>query len=100
MIINQYYPETDGRAHLYKRYRDSEGRLIEQTVTPDDFEPYFWIDANMSDTLVNNTLARYPGSRIDRSSTAKSLPNLHNPEKNLVKIIAQRPGEIGNMRRD
>ena len=100
MIINQYYPEADGRAHLYKRYRDSEGRLIEQTVTPDDFEPYFWIDANMSDTLVNNTLARYPGSRIDRSSTAKSLPSLNNPERNLVKIIAHRPGEIGNMRQE
>jgi hypothetical protein len=47
MIISQYYPEADGRAHLYKRYRDSDNRLIEKTVTPDEFEPYFWVAANM-----------------------------------------------------
>ena len=101
MIIDQYYPEADGRACLYKRWRDKDGQLKEQTIDSEDFEPYFWIAADIPDNIVKNVLRRYPGSRTDRSETAMSLPRgMNGVEKELVKVIAHRPGEIGQMRRE
>mgnify|MGYP003667783169 CR=1 FL=1 len=100
MIIDQYYPEPDGRAHLYRRWRDKNGGLIENTITPDDFEPYFWIAADTPTGIVDNTLRRHPGSRIERDKTAISLPRgIDGVEKKLVKVVVNRPGEIGQMRK-
>ena len=99
MIVDLYYPDRESRAHIYKRWRDSAGNLIEEYV--DDFEPYFWISADVPDSIVNRTLRHFPGSRLDRTQTALSLPKgMYGKEQELVKVIAHRPGEIGQMRRD
>ena len=67
MIVDQYYPDHQGRAHLYTRWRSEKGALIEKIVTPDEFEPYFWVKASTPDRILENLTNRFPGSRIDRS---------------------------------
>ena len=51
MIIEAYNPDYTGSDYIYKRWRDSEGNLIEETVT--DFRPYFfWIKSSTSPRFV------------------------------------------------
>ena len=101
MIIDQYYPDQQGRAHLYTRWRKPNGALIEKIITPEEFEPYFWIAADTPTRIIDNITKRYPGSRVDKTQTAKSLPKgIAGEEKELIKVIAHRPGEIGQMKRE
>jgi len=99
MIIDQYYPDPEGRTHLYKRWRDKDGKLIEEFVTPEEYEPYFWIPANTPDSAINRVLRQFPGSRANRESTALSLPKgVDGEEINLIKIIAHRSPDVAQMR--
>ena len=41
LIVDAFRPDPEGPDHLYLRWRDKDGNLIEDTVT--DFRPYFWI---------------------------------------------------------
>ncbi len=61
MIIEAYNPDYTGSDYIYKRWRDSEGNLIEETVT--DFRPYFWIKSSTSPRFVDNIIDQFPGSR-------------------------------------
>ena len=100
MIIDQYYPDPEGRAHLYKRWRDKDGKLIEQYVKPDEFEPYMWVPASIPDRIIDRTLSYYPGARVDRNSTALGLPKgVDGIEEPLVKLITRKPGDIGQIKR-
>lgn len=94
MIINSYHPDPEGHAHIYKRWRDSEGNLIEEHI--DNFRPYFWIRAETSERIVERVLSRYPGSSIDRSSTATALKT----EEDLVKVYAYRQSDLRNMQKE
>lgn len=99
MIIEQFYPDREGRAHIYKRWRDGEGRLIEEKV--DDFEPYFWIPADVPERITDHVLSRYPGSRLVRGDRALSLPKGPlGTEEELMKVVTYRPADIGQMRRE
>lgn len=99
MIVEQFYPDREGRAHLYKRWRDTEGRLIEEKV--EDFEPYFWIPADVPERITDHALARYPGSRLEKDDRALSLPKgTHGIEEELMKVVTYRPADIGQMRRE
>ena len=93
MIIDQHYPDPEGRAWLYKRWRDPDGNLIEQKVTPDEFEPYFYVKKNCGPGL-DRVLRYYPGSRVSINETAEGL---HGEE--LMKVYVHRPGDIGQIRR-
>ncbi len=98
VIIDQYYPDYDGRAWLYTRHRDKDGRLVENNISPREYEPYFWIPASTSKPLIQNVLNRYPGSRVEWDCKAKSLPDPKEGSIDLVKVIAHKPSEIGSMR--
>ena len=92
MIIDQYYPDYEGRAYLYKRWRDPDGNLIEERIGPDQFEPYFYVKKNHAG--LDRVLQYYEGSRVATTETAEGL---HGEE--LVKVYVNRPGEIGQIRR-
>jgi len=97
MIIDQYYPDPEGRAWLYKRWRDSQGGLIEEHIGPDEFEPYFWVPTRHIGRVSDRIIARYPGSRVETKETAEPLPGLHAPT-GLTKVVAHRPSEVIAMR--
>ena len=61
MIIDIFKPDPTKPDHIYKRWRDAEGNLIEETVT--DFEPYFWISANTLPEIANSVIDQFPCSR-------------------------------------
>ena len=46
MIIDTFRPDPEGPDHIYKRWRDEEGNLVEEFVP--NFKPYFWISAETS----------------------------------------------------
>lgn len=93
MIIDQYYPEPEGRAWLYKRWRDEEGNLIEEKVGPDRFEPYFYVEQGCESRL-RRVLQYYPGSRMATSETAVGIHG-----ENLFKVYIHRPGQMGEIRK-
>ena len=90
MIVDQYYPDYDGRAWVYTRWRDDEGALIERHVSPREFEPYFWIPASTRPALVDRVISRYPGSRVEWEDRAESVPDTEHGSRQLVKIIAHK----------
>tara|TARA_R100000008_G_scaffold18473_1_gene9320 strand:+ start:10111 stop:12510 length:2400 start_codon:yes stop_codon:yes gene_type:complete len=98
VIIDQYYPDYDGRAWLYTRWRDDEGNLIEQNISPEEFEPYFWIPADTRRPLIDKVLSRFPGSRVEWGETSVSVPDPQYGHTKLVKIVAHKPSEIKGMR--
>ena len=71
MICDQFYPGGSDTAHIYTRWRDPDGHLVERIR--DDFAPYFWIPANAPDYQVRNALKRYPGSRVEKDTRAVGL---------------------------
>lgn len=93
MIINAYCPDPEGSDHIYKRWRDTEGNLIEETVT--DFKPYFWISANNSRRYVDRILEQYPGAWVDWNDTAVGLRD----EEPLVKVYTHRQRDIKEVAR-
>ncbi len=93
MIINAYCPDPEGSDHIYKRWRDAEGNLIEETVT--DFKPYFWISANNSRRYVDRILEQYPGAWVDWNDTAVGLRD----EEPLVKVYTHRQRDIKEVAR-
>ena len=94
MIIDTFRPDPDGPDHIYKRWRDAEGNLIEEYV--DDFRPYFWIKESTSPRIVAKVLTRYPGSDIDWEDTAEALRT----NERLVKVYAYRSSDVRNMCRE
>ena len=94
MIIDTFRPDPEGPDHIYKRWRDAEGNLIEETVS--DFKPYFWIRASTSPRIVEHVLDRYPGSEIDWNDKATALRT----EEELVKVYAYRNSDIREMARE
>ena len=94
MIIDTFRPDPTGPDHIYKRWRDAEGNLIEETVT--DFEPYFWIKASTPKRVVERVLNRYPGSYVDETDTAEAL-RTGDP---LIKVYAYRNSDIRDMARE
>ena len=94
MIIDTFRPDPEGPDHIYKRWRDAEGNLIEETVS--DFRPYFWINAGMSKRRAEHILGRYPGSEIDWDDKATALRT----EKELVKVYAYRNSDIREMAKE
>ncbi len=93
MIINAYCPDPEGSDHIYKRWRDAEGNLIEETVT--DFKPYFWISANNSRRYVDRIIEQYPGAWVDWNDTAVGLRD----EEPLVKVYTHRQRDIKEVAR-
>ena len=91
MIIDIFKPDPTGPDHIYKRWRDAEGNLIEETVT--DFEPYFWISANTSKQIANSVIDQFPGSRIDWEDKAVGLRD----DEPLVKVYAYRQSDVKSM---
>lgn len=91
MIIDSYRPDPDGPDHLYLRWRDEEGHLIEKTVS--DFRPYFWISANTSRNYVDRILEGFYGAEVDWNDTAVGLRD----EEPLVKVYAYRQNQIREM---
>jgi DNA polymerase elongation subunit (family B) len=94
MIVDTFRPDPTGPDHIYKRWRDAEGNLIEETVT--DFEPYFWIKASTPKRVVERVLNRYPGSYVDETDTAKALRT----DDSLIKVYAYRNSDIRDMARE
>jgi len=94
MIIDTFRPDPTGPDHIYKRWRDAEGNLIEETVT--DFEPYFWIKASTPKRVIERVLNRYPGSYVDETDTAEAL-RTGDP---LIKVYAYRNSDIRDMARE
>jgi DNA polymerase elongation subunit (family B) len=93
MIIEAYNPDYTGSDYIYKRWRDSEGNLIEETVT--DFRPYFWIKSSTSPRFVDNIIDQFPGSRVDWDDRAEALRT----GEELVKVYAFRQREVKDMAR-
>lgn len=93
MIIDQYYPDPEGQAWFYKRWRNADGDLIEQHISPDEFNPYFWIPANTKRRVIDKVAARFPGSSVDYESTAVGLDDVP-----LIRMNAYRPNEIRDMK--
>ena len=94
MIIDTFRPDPEGPDHIYKRWRDAEGNLVEETVS--DFRPYFWIRASTPTRIANHIIDRYPGSEIDWTDRATALRT----EEELVKVYAYRSGDIRDMARE
>ena len=94
MIINAYRPDPEGQDHIYKRWRDTEGTLIEERIS--DFKPYFWILNKTPERIVQRVLSRYPGSSIDKEDTATALKT----EDTLVKVYAYRQADVRQMQRE
>ena len=94
MIIDTFRPDPTGPDHIYKRWRDAEGNLIEETVT--DFEPYFWIKASTPKRVIERILNRYPGSYVDEEDTAEALRT----GDLLIKVYAYRNSDIRDMARE
>ena len=94
MIINTYRPDPEGHDHIYKRWRDSEGNLIEERIS--DFKPYFWILNKTPERIVQRVLSRYPGSSIDKEDTAIALKT----EDTLVKVYAYRQADVRQMQKE
>ena len=93
MIIDTFRPDPEGPDHIYKRWRDAEGNLVEETVT--DFRPYFWISADTSPRYVQRILDQFPGSEIDWDDTAEGLRD----NEKLVKVYTFRQSDIREMAR-
>jgi DNA polymerase I len=93
VIIDTFRPDPEGPDHIYKRWRDAEGNLVEETVT--DFRPYFWISADTSPRYVERILDQFPGSEIDWDDTAEGLRD----NEKLVKVYTFRQSDIREMAR-
>lgn len=91
MIIDVFRPDPEGPDHIYKRWRDADGNLIEEVV--EDFQPYFWIKASTPQRIIDRALARYPGSSIDWYDRAKALRT----DEELVKVYSYRTTDIRDM---
>jgi DNA polymerase, archaea type len=93
MIIDTFRPDPEGPDHIYKRWRDTEGNLIEETVS--DFRPYFWISADTSPRYAERILDQFPGSEIDWNDTAEGLRD----NEKLAKVYTFRQSDIREMAR-
>ena len=93
MIIEQYYPDPEGMAALYKRWRSPEGELIEETVT--DFQPYTWVKADTPPRLLTRLSERYYGLTVDRSTKATGLYG-----EDLIRVNVMRPHDLRGVRRE
>jgi len=94
MIIDTFRPDPEGPDHIYKRWRDAEGNLIEEYV--DDFRPYFWVKASTPVRKITRVLNRFPGSEIDWFDKAEALRT----GEELVKVYGYRSSDIREMCRE
>ena len=93
MIVDTYRPDPEGPDHIYKRWRDAEGNLIEETVS--DFRPYFWVPASTSHRYMERVLGDFYGSSVDWNDTAEALRT----GETLVKVYAYRQRDIKDIAR-
>ena len=93
MIVDTYRPDPEGPDHIYKRWRDAEGNLIEETVS--DFRPYFWVPASTSRRYMERVLGDFYGSSVDWNDTAEALRT----GETLVKVYAYRQRDIKDIAR-
>ena len=91
MICDQFYPGGSDVAHVYTRWRDSDGNLVEHIR--DDYKPYFWIPENAPDYQVRNAMKRYPGSECEPDTTATGLHG-----ERLKCMVVNTPKDIADMR--
>jgi len=91
VIVDAFRPDPEGPDHLYLRWRDKDGNLIEDTVT--DFRPYFWISANTPKRIIDNVLDSFYGSEVDYDDTAVGLRD----NEPLIKVYAYRESDIRSM---
>ena len=93
MIVDTYRPDPEGPDHLYLRWRDAEGNLIEDTV--DDFRPYFWIAADTSRPYAQRVVDQFPGAWIDWEDKALGLRD----QTPLVKVYCERFRDVKDLAR-
>ena len=91
MIVDDYYTGSE-KPILYTRYRDEEGNLIENKIH--NYQPYFWIPANVGDYRKRRLMNRYPTARIT-DETAVGLDGTP-----LIKVEAESPFDIISMRQE
>ena len=91
MICDQFYPGGSDVAHVYTRWRDSDGNLVEHIR--DDYKPYFWIPENAPDYQVRNAMKRYPGSECEPDTKAVGLHG-----EQLKCMVVNTPKDIADMR--
>ena len=94
MIIEQYFPNYDGMASIYKRWRGEDGELIEETI--EEYQPYFWIRESTPKRIIDKVLSRYPGSYADWDSNAEALKT----GESLIKIYAFKSSDVRGMQRE
>ena len=90
MIVDQFYPGGSEKPHVYTRYRNEDGMLIEHIDS--GFKPYFWISEDAPDWQVRNALKRYPGSKL----TDEKAKGLHG--ENLRKMETHTPKDCYDMK--
>ena len=93
MIVDTFRPDPEGPDHLYLRWRDTEGNLVERTV--DDYRPYFWVSADTDPRYMSRVLDDYFGSSVDWNDTAVGLRD----NQRLVKVYAYRESDLRDMSR-
>ena len=91
MICDQFYPGGSDTAHVYTRWRDEDGNLVESIR--DDFKPYFWIPVGAPEYQIRNALRRYPGSQLHKNERAKGLNG-----GELMRMDVGTPKDVGDMR--
>tara|TARA_R100000406_G_scaffold96211_1_gene93300 strand:+ start:5012 stop:7393 length:2382 start_codon:yes stop_codon:yes gene_type:complete len=94
MIINNYRPDLEGADFIYKRWRDSEGNLIQEHVK--DFRPYFYIRRRTPDRIVKKVISRYPGSYVDNFETYTALRT----GEELIRVYAHRQADLRDMAKE
>ena len=90
MICDQFYPGGSDVAHIYTRWRDPDGNLVERIR--DDYRPYFWVPENAPGYQVRNALKRYPGSELT-GETATALGG-----ESIKCMQVGTPKDVGDMR--
>ena len=91
MIVDEYYPSSE-RPTIYTRYRDQDGKLIEDRHS--HYKPYFWIPASTGDFRKRRLLTRYPGTVIT-DETATGLDGTP-----LIKVEVESPFDIISMKQE
>ena len=90
MLVEQYYPDYEGPAAIYTRYRCEHGNLIEHT--DHNFKPYFWVPTGSD---LRKLQQHFPKAIVDTSS-----PHTRGIDgTSLVKVVAHTPLDVPEMRR-
>ena len=89
MIVDNYFTGDD-KAHIYTRYRDEDGNLIEHTEH--EYEPHFFIPSDTPPYQIKRLKRQFPATRIEQVD-ATGLDG-----EALTKVIAHTPYDVTRMR--